>query len=157
MSEGPGYIASNKLVLLIPHARRLGLKFLEKSGDSLVIEMPYNPELEVLPGSGLMANGAITTLLDTALGAVVYDRFDSYRRIVTLDLRVDFFEKPRPFSSVTAKTRCLKVTDRIVFVQGDVFCAAGDAAIAHGVAVFSYADIAGADLAGADIAGADNV
>jgi len=141
MVRDPGDIELNKLVLMIPHARRMGFRFLEKTGDSLVIEMPYNPELEVLPRSGLMANGAITTLLDTALGAAVYDQFDAYRRIVTLDLRVDFFEKPRPFSSVTVKTRCLKVTEQIVYVQGDAFCSDDSSAIAHGVAVFSCADM----------------
>ncbi len=114
---------------------------LEKQGDSLVIEMPYNPELEVIPGSGIVANGAITAFLDTALGAAVYDRFDSFRKIATLDLRVDYFEKPRAFSSVVVKTRCLKITDQAVFVQGDAFNKDGTSPIAHGIGVFSYEDV----------------
>jgi len=128
-------------VFLIPHAQRLGLRFLEKSGKNLIIEMPYNPELEGLPDSGMMANGAITTLLDTALGAAVYDHFDSYRKIVTLDLRVDYFEKPQPFSAVIVKTRCLKIGDQIVFVQGDAYCGDNSTVIAHGMAVFSHAEM----------------
>lgn len=128
-------------MLLIPHARRLGLQFLTKQEGTLIIEMPYNPELEIIPDSGIMANGAITALLDTALGAAVYEQFEVYRRIVTLDLRVDYFEKPSPFSSVIIKARCLKMKDHIVFVQGDVYCKDSELQIAHGIAVFSYADV----------------
>jgi len=131
----------NEVVLLIPHARRLGLRLLEKQGDNLLIEMPYNADLEVIPGSGVVANGAITAFLDTALGAAVYDQFETFRRIVTLDLRVDYFEKPQPFSSLVVKTRCLKIADQVVFVQGDVYSRDMLSPIAHGVAVFSYAEL----------------
>jgi len=126
---------------MIPHARRLGLRFLDKQGAYVVTQMPYNPELDVLPGSGIMANGAITTFLDTALGSAVYDKFETYKKIATLDLRVDYFEKPTAFSSVVAKTRCLKVTDQVVFVQGDAYCTDETKPIAHAVAVFSYQEI----------------
>lgn len=125
----------------IPHARRLGLRLVGQQAGELVLEMPFNADLEVVPNSGLMANGAITAFMDTALGAAVYDQFDAFRRVVTLNLRVDYFEKPQPFSTVVIKTRCLKVTDHIVFVQGDAYCKDMSAPIAHGVAVFSYADM----------------
>ena len=127
--------------MLIPHARRLGLRFLEKKANNLIIEMPFNPELEIIPASGIMANGALTAFMDTALGAAVYDQFNLYRRIVTLDLRMDYFEKPQPFSSVIVKTRCLKVTDQVVFVQGDLYDSEDDSPIAHGVGVFSHSAI----------------
>jgi len=131
----------NELVLHIPHAKRLGLRFIEKRGDNLVIEMPYSPELEVIPDTGLMANGAITAFLDTALGAAVSDQFEVFRRIATLDLRVDYFDKPRPHSAVRVKTRCLKVTDQIVFVQGDAYCEDESVPIAHAVAAFSHTEL----------------
>lgn len=126
---------------MIPHARRLGLRVLDKQDGCLVIEMPFNADLEIIPGSGLMANGAITAFMDTALGAAVYAQFEVYRRVVTLDLRMDYFEKPRPFSTIVVKTRCLKTTDQIVYVQGDIFCKDMSLPIAHGVAVFSYAEV----------------
>ncbi len=131
----------DEVVLMIPHARRLGLRLLEREDDYFVVEMPFTAELEVIPGSGLMANGAITAMLDTVLGAVAYGQFETFRRIVTLDLRVDYFEKPRPFSSVITKCRCLKAMDRVIYVQGDVFCKDEQSPIAHGVAVFSSAEM----------------
>lgn len=103
-----------------------------------MIEMPFNPELEVTAGGGIIANGAITAFLDTALGAAAYDQFETYKKIVTLDLRVDYFEKPEAFSSVIVKTRCLKITEQAVFVQGDAFSKDAITPIAHAVAVFSY-------------------
>jgi acyl-coenzyme A thioesterase PaaI-like protein len=129
------------VVPFIPHARRLGLRLVGKQAGELVLEMPFNADLEVVPNSGLMANGAITAFMDTALGAAVYEQFEIYRRIVTLNLRVDYFEKPQPFSTVVIKTRCLKVTDHIVFVQGDAYCKDMSAHIAHGGGVLSYADM----------------
>ncbi|MCF8474861.1 MAG: PaaI family thioesterase [Emcibacter sp.] len=134
-------IAFDKIILSIPHAHRLGLRLYEKTATGLTIEMPYNPELETFPNSGIIANGAITALLDTALGAATYAQLKSYRRIVTLDLRVDYFEKPEPYSSVIVKTRCLKKADQIIFVQGDVFSKGETKPIAHGVGVFSYAEM----------------
>lgn len=128
------------MVHLIPHARRLGLRLLDSQDDGVIFEMPFNGELEIIQGSGIIANGAITAFLDTALGAMAYDQFKSRRRIVTLDLRVDYFEKPQLFSSVVVKTRCLKVTNQLVFVQGDVYSSDETVPIAHGVAVFSYAE-----------------
>ncbi len=106
-----------------------------------MIEMPFNPELEVAKGSGIIANGAITAFLDTALGAAAYDQFETYKKIVTLDLRVDYFEKPAAFSSVIVKTRCLKITEQAVFVQGDAFSKDETTPIAHAVAVFSYEEM----------------
>ncbi|PCI48672.1 MAG: hypothetical protein COB49_05820 [Alphaproteobacteria bacterium] len=126
---------------MIPHAQKLGLRLSDQQGESLIIEMPYKAEQEAVSGSGIVANGAITTLLDTALGAAVYDQFETFRRIVTLDLRVDYFEKPQPFSTIVVKTRCLKVTDQMVFVQGDAYSGEGSSPIAHGIAVFSYAEM----------------
>ncbi len=133
-------IELKNIFLLIPHAKRLGIDIIGEEDGSLVIEMPYNPELEIIPSSGIIANGAITALLDTALGAAVYSQFEVYRRIVTLNLRVDYFEKPEAFSSVMVKTRCLKISDQIIFAQGDLFCQNRDITIAHAVGVFSYAD-----------------
>ncbi|PHZ85530.1 PaaI family thioesterase [Paremcibacter congregatus] len=126
------------LVLMIPHAQRLGLRFVDTSDDELVVEMPYNPELEVLPGTGLIANGAITAFLDTALGAAASAQFNEIRRVATLDLRVDYFEKPAAYSDVRAKTRCLKVTDQLVFVQADAYVGAAEQPFAHAVAAFSH-------------------
>lgn len=131
-------LALKELVFMIPHSRRLGVRLRDPDDDKMVIEMPYNAELEAIPGSGIMANGAITALLDTALGAAVYDQFKVFQRIATLDLRVDYFEKPRPFSSILVKTRCLKITGQVVFVQADAYSIDETTPIAHGVAVFSY-------------------
>ena len=136
-------IGFNELVLLIPHANRLGLKLMNEQDGNLIIEMPFSADLEIMPGTGIMANGAMTAFLDTALGAAVHDQFDSFRKIATLDLRVDYFDKPKPYSTVTVKTRCLKITDHSVFVQGDAYCEDEAHPIAHAVGVFSHGLSAG--------------
>lgn len=123
---------------MIPHAQRLGLSFVETSSEFPVIEMPYSPDLENLPGTGLMANGVITTFLDTALGACASGQFEELRRVATLDLRVDYFETPKPYSNVRAKTRCLKVSDEIVFVQAEAYCVDEGRPFAHAVGAFSH-------------------
>lgn len=127
-------------MLYIAHAKFLGLRFVEKQGENFILEMPYNPDLEILPDTGIMANGAITAFLDTALGTAVSDKFDVLRRLATLDLRVDYFDKPKPYSSVFVKTRCLKVTNQIVFVQGDAYCEDQAKPIAHAVGAFSHTE-----------------
>tara|TARA_R110002073_G_scaffold319392_4_gene493983 strand:+ start:3697 stop:4146 length:450 start_codon:yes stop_codon:yes gene_type:complete len=134
-------IESVKLILSIPQVQRLKLRLLEKQDGYLVLEMPFNSELESIPGSGLVAHGAIMTVLDTALGVAVCDQFKFTRSIATLDLRVDYFEKPKAFSSIIVKTRCLKVTNQIVFVQGDVYCKDWPSPVAHGVATFSHSEL----------------
>ncbi len=106
-----------------------------------MMEMPFKAELEAIKGSGIIANGAITAFLDSALGSAIHDQFETFRKVVTLDLRVDYFEKPKPFSSVVTKARCLKITDQVVYVQADIYSGDETAPFAHGVAVFSLVNV----------------
>lgn len=103
--------------------------------------MPFNIDLEQISGSGIMANGAITTLLDTALGAVSFHQFGELKHIATLDLRVDYFSPPKAFSSIYAKVECTKITREVVFVRGLVYCEDENDPIAQSVAAFSYAEM----------------
>jgi len=126
---------------MIPHARRLGLKLVAEQDQYLIVELPFSTDLEEAADSGIMANGAITTLLDTALGAVSFHQFGKLKRIATLDLRVDYFSPPKAFSSIFAKVECTKITPEVIFVRGLVYCDDENEPIAQSVAAFSYAEI----------------
>ncbi|WP_138379264.1 PaaI family thioesterase [Luteithermobacter gelatinilyticus] len=134
-------IELTQLILHIPHARKLGLKLVDCAEDSLIVELPYSSQIEARPGSGVIANGAITTLLDTAFGAAVFNQFTEIRQLATLDLRVDFMSAAKPFSPVFAKVSCRRITREVVFVRGDAYCDDPDMPIAHATGAFSHADL----------------
>ena len=59
-----------------------------------------------MPESGILASGAIVSLVDTAGGASVWMALGRFQPIVTIDLRLD----------------CYKLTKAIGFVRGIAHC-----------------------------------
>lgn len=129
------------LVFMIAHSRRLGLELVEDAEDYIIVRLPYNDELVSFEGQGIMSNGVITSLMDTALGAAVFKQFDKIKKIATLDLRMDFFGAATPFQAVMGRVVCTKVTREMVFVRGDFYSEGETIPFGQSVAVFSHQDL----------------
>jgi len=126
-----------KLILsAIPHCGELGMVMLESSDAGVVIELPFNEELEANPGSGIMHSGAITTLLDTACGMSTYTRLTSFEPCPTLDLRIDHLGLPDPFKPVKAFAEVYRITRSVMFTRGIAFQTDRDKPFIHAVGTF---------------------
>ena len=68
--------------------------------------------------SGVLASGAIVSLIDTASGTSVWVTLDTFTPIVTVDLRLDYLRPALKGETIVARCECVKVTRRIAFVRG---------------------------------------
>lgn len=102
----------------IGHGRALGLQF-RRAGDNWAeLSLPWREELVGVPETGVLASGAIVSLVDTASGTSVWVTLDRFMPIVTVDLRLDYLRPAVKGETIVARCECVKLTRRIAFVRG---------------------------------------
>jgi len=129
-----------KLARKVGHGRALGLTYQDHGDDWVELALPWRPELVSVPESGIMATGAIVSLIDTCSGTAVWRRLGGFRHIVTMDLRIDYLRPAVREETVFARCECYKLTRRVAFVRG--IAHGGDEArpVAHAAATFMLVD-----------------
>lgn len=143
MSEGFDPESFFKLARSVGHGRALGLEYGASGADWVELALPWRSELVSLPETGVMATGAIVSLVDTCSGTAVWTRLGGYKPIVTLDLRLDYLRPAVADETVIARCECYKLTRKVAFVRGVAH--GGDEArpVAHSAATFMITDPAG--------------
>lgn len=103
------------------HTLALGFSFDGDDDDGLRLRLPYRDDLIGDPGTGVLAGGLVTTLLDHVGGLAVWKALGTYQPIATLDLRVDYMRAARPGRDLLAQAYCYKLTSNIAFVRAFAF------------------------------------
>jgi uncharacterized protein (TIGR00369 family) len=101
----------------IPHNRVLGLRVAEAADGVTALVLPYSPELVGNPETGVLAGGAVTSLIDSACGAAVLLKLGRLARVATLDLRIDYLRPALPGKDLVARAHCYKLTRSVAFVR----------------------------------------
>ncbi|MEO7787803.1 MAG: PaaI family thioesterase [Sphingomicrobium sp.] len=86
--------------------------------DWVEISLPWREDLVGVPESGLLATGAIVSLVDMAAGMAVWIKAGKFRPTVTLDLRIDYMRSAKMGETVFAWCRCVKFGRSVAFVEG---------------------------------------
>jgi uncharacterized protein (TIGR00369 family) len=107
-----------ELARRIGHGRALGLEFKGAGDNWAELALPWREELVGVPETGVLASGAIVSLVDTASGTSVWVTLDRFTPIVTVDLRLDYLRPALEGETIVARCECVKVTRRIAFVRG---------------------------------------
>jgi uncharacterized protein (TIGR00369 family) len=102
----------------VPHVEALGLKLHELGTNSVSLILPYSEKLVGYPESGVIAGGAIFSLMDNVSGMAVFLALKAWQQTATLDLRIDYLKPATPGLSVIGRAECYKVTRRVAFVHG---------------------------------------
>lgn len=124
----------------VGHGRALGLDF-HSAGDNWVeLALPWREELVSLPETGVLATGAIVSLIDTCSGTAVWQKLGGFRHIVTVDLRLDYLRPAKKGETVIARCECYKLTRRVAFVRGVAHGGDPERPIAHSAATFMIRD-----------------
>lgn len=126
-----------KLMKHVPQLQALGIGFHAVGDDWLELAMPYDDHLVAYPG-GVVASGAIFTLMDTAAGMSVYVASKRFEPHATLDLRLDYLRPATPGATITAHAHCYKTTRRVAFVRGVAHDGDPDHPVAHASGTFMF-------------------
>ena len=120
----------------VGHGRALGLEYRGSGPNWMELALPWREELVGVPESGILASGAIVSLIDTASGGSVWMTLGRFRPIVTVDLRLDYMRPAVKGETVQARCECVKLTRRIAFIKGIAHGGDPKRPIAHSAATF---------------------
>jgi len=120
----------------VGHGRALGLEYRDSGPDWAELALPWRKELVGVREGGILASGAIVSLIDTASGTAVWVKMGHFQPIVTLDLRLDYLRPATEGETVVARCECYKLTKSIGFVRGIAHGGNPERPIAHSAATF---------------------
>lgn len=122
----------------VPHLKQLGIVYRAHGDDWAEMELPYAPHLIAYPDSGVIASGAIFSLMDSVCGFSVTAAQRKWEPIATLDLRVDYLRPATPGESIIGWAQCAKATRRVAFVRGLAHNGDRDRAVAQVTGTFMF-------------------
>ena len=105
----------------LPQTKALGIEVLNHGDGRAEVMLPYRGDLIGDPDTGVIAGGAVTTLLDNACGQAVHSALAELTSIATLDLRIDYMRPAAPRAGITAEAHCYKMTRSIAFVRAQAW------------------------------------
>ncbi|WIG94147.1 PaaI family thioesterase [Myxococcus sp. SDU36] len=103
---------------VVPHNHALGLRLVDVGAAEATVELPYAENLVGNPETGVIAGGAVTTLIDATCGTAVFLKLGRFAPLVTLDLRIDYLRPARPGIVLTCVAECYRLTRQVAFVRG---------------------------------------
>ena len=107
-----------KLARKVGHGSALGMEFQDSGENWTELCLPWREELVGVPDSGILASGAIVSLIDTASGTAVWAALGKFIPLATIDMRIDYLRPAFKGESVFARCECTKLTSRIAFTRG---------------------------------------
>lgn len=125
-----------ELARKVGHGRALELQYRDSGPDWVELSLPWRDELVGVPETGVMASGAIVSLVDTTSGASVWMKLGRFVPIVTVDLRIDYMRPAVKGETVTARCECVKLTRQVAFVRGVAHGGDPERPIAHSAGTF---------------------
>ena len=125
-----------ELARKVGHGQALGLEFRASGEDWVELALPWREELVGVPETGVLASGAIVSLVDTCGGASVWQALGRFQPIVTIDLRLDYLRPALKGETVIARCHCDKLTKQIAFVSGIAHTGDDNRPVARAVGTF---------------------
>ena len=125
-----------ELARKVGHGQALELEFRASGEDWLELALPWREELVGVAETGVLASGAIVSLVDTSGGASVWQALGRFQPIVTIDLRLDYLRPALKGETVIARCRCDKITKQIAFVSGIAHTGDDSRPVARAVGTF---------------------
>ena len=125
-----------QLARSVGHGRALGLEFRASAENWIELALPWREELVGIPDQGILASGAIVSLLDTCGGASVWMALGLFQPLVTIDLRLDYLRPALKGETVIARCECYKLTRQVAFIRGVAHGEDVNRPIAHATGTF---------------------
>ena len=121
----------------VPHVAALGMVYSAHGPDWAELALPPNPRLVGYSDNGIVANGAVFALVDSAAGFAVSAARGAIGH-ATLDLRLDYLGSPPPGATITARMTCYRMTKNVAFVHGHAHAGDPERPIAAATGTFMF-------------------
>ena len=125
-----------ELARKVGHGQALGLEFRAEGENWVELALPWKEQLVGVEESGILASGAIVSLLDTCGGTSVWQAMGRFQPIVTIDLRLDYLRPALKGETVIARCTCDNLTRQIAFVSGTAHTGDENRPVARAVGTF---------------------
>ena len=122
---------------MAPHIAALGIRLESFAPSRAVMRLPYAEDLIAYRETGVLAGGAVYSLMDSVCGMAVLAALKTLRPVATLDLRLDYMKPAARGRDLFGAADCMKVTRHIAFVRGIAYHEREDDPIAHATATFA--------------------
>lgn len=129
---------AERMVTQVPHLAALGIAYADRGENWAELLLPYAPQLVAYPETGVIASGAVFSLMDTAAGFSVLVTRGRWEPHATLDLRCDYLRPARPGETVRGRVECYRMTRRMAFVRGAAHDGDPENPLAHVVGTFMF-------------------
>lgn len=127
----------NQMMRMVPQLSALSIRVEELGGGKAVMRLPWSADLVISRESGIIAGGAVFTLLDSVFGTAVFTALDHLMPVSTLDLRIDYLKPAASGADIVASAHCYRVTRHVAFVRGLAWDRDEADPIAHASATFA--------------------
>ncbi|MFQ5346454.1 MAG: PaaI family thioesterase [Rhodothalassiaceae bacterium] len=125
----------DKMMRMVPQLAALGAEVVAIEPARAIMRLPYSERLVAYRETGVMAGGAVFTLMDSVMGAAVFSALDRPLPVATLDLRIDYLKPAQRGVDLLARAECYRLTHHVAFVRGTAYHAPEDA-VAQAVGTF---------------------
>jgi uncharacterized protein (TIGR00369 family) len=102
---------------MMPQSKAIGARYIEITKASASAILPWQEHLLGDVENGIMASGAVVTLIDQTCGTACIAALNKPMTLATLDLRIDYMRAGRKGHDIRARAECYRVTHNIAFVR----------------------------------------
>lgn len=120
----------------VGHGKALGIDYQASGPDWAELKLEARPELVGVLSEGIVASGAIVSLVDTCSGAAVWQKLNKFEPIATIDLRLDYLRPAFEGDKIVARCECYKMTKAIAFTRGIAHTGDPERPVAHVTGTF---------------------
>ena len=128
----------DSFMLAIPHVKALGITYHGHGRGWSELALPYAEHLVAYPDAGVIASGAIFSLMDSAGGFSVMTGAERMQPVATLDLRLDYLRPATPGQTIIGRSEVQKLTRSVIFVRGVAHNGDPERPIAHMTGTFMF-------------------
>lgn len=112
---------AERFVSTLRHAQLLDITVEAAAGQTLTMRLPYHSECVGDTSSGVLHGGALTTLMDTTCGTLVFSALPGFELCPTLDFRVDYMRSAEAGLDAIAVASIVRISRHVVFTQCEVY------------------------------------
>lgn len=121
MSDSPLMQRAQRFLSALRHCQVLNMEVHCVDEESITLSLPYSPTIVGNPQTGAIHGGAITTLMDTALGMATLCALPEFEVCPTLDLRIDYMSSGVADQTVFGQAQCYRVSRDVIFIRGTAY------------------------------------